>query len=105
MAQIGWRDHKPGEKIVNMHTCKSQVPKSRAGLVRHSQSTGLATNQFRRRTGLLLCYAQAVFIRPEQYKDCMDLSLMLAWNAQVVRHFNSKPQQEQILSEPHTRVR
>lgn len=25
---------------------------------------------------------QTVFIRPEQYKDCMDLSLMLAWNAQ-----------------------
>jgi len=25
---------------------------------------------------------QSVFIRPEQYKDCMDLSLMLAWNAQ-----------------------
>ena len=25
---------------------------------------------------------QTVFMRPEQYKDCMDLSLMLAWNAQ-----------------------
>jgi len=48
MNRIGLREPKPGEKMVNMHTCKTQ----------------------------------AVFIRPEQYKDCMDLSLMLAWNAQ-----------------------
>lgn len=26
---------------------------------------------------------QPVFIRPEQYKESMDLSLMLAWNAQI----------------------
>jgi hypothetical protein len=47
-ARIGWREPMPNEKILNMHTCKTQ----------------------------------SVFIRPEQYKDCMDLSLMLAWNAQ-----------------------
>ena len=32
---------------------------------------------------------QTAFVRPEQYKDCMDLSMMLAWNAQCT---NSKPE-------------